>query len=163
MKKVIAIAVCCLMLQSAIAQTRHLRDYCDRQCATERTQLNIPGFLIRFCAEDPELKPLVKRMRSLRILHLERKANTGWASGALNRAIRADGYDEVLSVKDGAEMFGIYITGDENRINSILLAVDSKEELVLLHAKVHMTMDQLSDMLAGSGRQQLQSFAHADF
>jgi hypothetical protein len=143
------------VISSAIAQGRHVRAYCDRQQVAERTQVNIPGFLLRFCGEDPELKPFIRKMHGLHILHLEKKNKGYWNGSGLDRALQADGYEEMLSVKDDGEQVGIYFTGTEDRIRSIMLAVDSQDELVLLAANVNMTMEQLSDLVAGNGKKSL--------
>lgn len=155
MKKIILAAVSCILFSNAIAQGKHLRAYCDRQCTIEKTQITIPGFVLRLCADEPELKPFMKGLRSLRIVAMEKLEKDLWEGSGFDRALRLDGYEELLSIKESGEQFGIYISGTEERINSILLAVKDKAELVLLSAKVNMTMQQLEKLLSGDGRQQL--------
>lgn len=153
MKKILLAAAACLLFSNIFAQGKHLRAYCDRQCTVEKTQVTIPGFLLRLCADEPELKPFMKGLRSLRIVAMEKRGNDLWEGNSFDRALHSDGYEELLSVKENGEQFGIYITGTEERINSILLAVKDKTELVLLSAKVNMTMQQLEKLLDGDGRQ----------
>jgi hypothetical protein len=159
MKKLLLLAVSCLLVHAATAQNKHVQAYCDRQCGTGKTQVRIPGFILRLCADDPELRPFLKGMRSLRVTHLEKHKNSLNNSMGLDRALLADGYEEMLSVKEDGEQLGIYIIANEDRIRSILLAVDDREELVLLSAKVNMTLQELGKLLSGSGKQQLKSLA----
>lgn len=145
----------CLLFSHTFAQGKHLRAYCDRQCPAEKTQISIPGFIVRLCADDPDLKPFTKGLRSLKILALEKPGRGGWEARDFDRALRADGYEELLSVKEESGQFGIYITGTGEYINGVLMAVKDRTELVLLSAKVNMTLQQLEKLLSGDGREQL--------
>lgn len=155
MKKILLAAAACLLCSNMFAQGKHLRAYCERQYPLAKAQITVPGFVLRLCADEPELKPFMKGLRSLRIVTLEKAGKDNWDGNGFDRALRADGYEEMISVRENGEQFGIYINGAGEYINSVLLAVREQTGLVLLSAKVNMTLQQLEDLLAGDGKQQL--------
>lgn len=148
---------------SAQHKVKAMASFYDRYAATGNvTQLSIPRFLLRMGADDPELRQALKYMHSLKIFILEQGANEPQhLHQDLDKALRNDGFEAVLEIREQKERVGIYIIEEADMVRHVLLAVEDEGELVLLQARTHFSVDQLSrflsDVCPGKGKKGLNS------
>lgn len=150
MNRLFAFVTAFFLVCSCSAQHKAMTSFYDRYGATGNvTRMNIPRFLLRMGADDPELRKALKYMHSLKIFVLEQvTCEPEHLHRDLDKALRNDGFEAVLEIREQKERIGIYIIEEADVVRHILMAVEDGGELVLLQARTHFSIDQLSRFLS---------------
>jgi hypothetical protein len=152
MNKIIAVITFLLFFTACKAGSKDAMHvfYAKHKSDTNVQQLSIPKFVLRFCADDPDLSVLLKHMKSLKIFTTDatfkqRKNITR----DLKKALDMDAYEDVLEISETNEHIKILVREDKDLIQNVVITIENENELVVLQANTKITYEQMSVMLNG--------------
>lgn len=150
MKKVMLLATLILLTGMSYAKDGMKQFYAQHRHDKNVQHINLPKILLLFSDNDPEIRKLVRHMKSLKIFEMDgNKQSRPGVSAELESALRTDGYESVLQVAESDEKVNIYILQDDRFIRNVLITVDSNDELVILQANTRLSFDHMATLING--------------
>ncbi|GAA4456466.1 DUF4252 domain-containing protein [Rurimicrobium arvi] len=150
MNKLIALIAAIFLFASCQAAPQGAlgRFYSKYRSDTAVEQIHVPKLLLRIFANDPDIRKVLRYMKSVRLFTAGGTDSRRTAIGQdFARAMEQDGYEDALKISQDGEQIHIRIREDGEMIRSVVISISNKEELVLLHAGTQITYEQLSRML----------------
>lgn len=150
MKKVLLITTLILLTGMSYAKDGMKQFYAQHRHDKNVQHINLPKILLRFSNNEPEVRKLVRHMKSLKLFEMDggEQSRPG-VSTELESALKTDGYESILQVAETDEKVSIYILQDDRYIRKVLITVNSNEELVILQANTRLSFDHLSALING--------------
>ncbi len=164
MKKLVLVGLfLTLTMVSAFSQTAsidrlvHQVKKANRGC--EKTDLNIPGWLIRFGAnfvddddlDGVDIKLLGKKISHLRIVSIDGKKNVDAADfQTFLTDIKQEGFEDLMTVRSNGDDIRFMVREKKDFIRNIVLVVNEKSEggdFVLLSLEGKFTMEDINKMM----------------
>jgi Domain of unknown function (DUF4252) len=163
MKKLFIMCCTLLISQLVFSQTesidRLVRKVKRDNRGAEKVDISLPGWLVRFGTnfidEDDldgfDVKMLGRKLGAVRIFTLEGKRQIQKSDiQDFMTDVRAEGFDELLTVRDKSDEVRILIRERKDLIRNIVIVVDEKSEggdFVLLSLEGKFSMDDINKMM----------------
>lgn len=150
MKKILLVTTMFLLTGMSYAKDGMKQFYAQHRHDKNVQHINVPKILLLFSDNDPEVRKLVRHLKSLKVFEMDGGAQSRpGVSAELENALKTDGYESILQVSESGEKVNIYILQDQRFIRKVLITVDNSDELVILQANTRLSFDHLAALIDG--------------
>lgn len=150
----------CLFVFNSFAQTENFKAFYKSNKNKAEVSLNIPSFLANLFIDNDDLgefKVFLKKARSYKIMVFNDHKSV--AQKDFEKFARKNKLKTLIQVKEGNEKVLVYFKETKNRIKEIIVNVnDNNEEMVLIGVKTNLTINELSDMVKATSKQNSVAF-----
>jgi hypothetical protein len=158
MKKLNLIILLLCFVQVLCAQTESL-DRLIRKAkrgASEKIDLTLPGFLVRFGAnfinEDDldgvNIRPLLRKINEVRVVTIEGGQQVQKSDiREVIQDLRAENFEELITVRDDGSHINILMRERKGFIRDLLIFVSESSEFVVVDINGKFTMDDINELV----------------
>lgn len=147
MKNLIAIIALALLSTTAFGQSKAIAAFYKMHSGDEASvRINLSGSFLNFLSDDDDDNDGLKKVTSIKILTVESKKVSESKFNALTKAVRAEGYEEWIMVKEGKNEEILFLAREKgNVITDLVMLVRGDDEYVVLELTGEIDPDKFDD------------------
>jgi len=154
MKKLILVALTCLLTVSAFGQSRFYKKFSGYEGMTKvyisPSMFSLMGDGMQLdLTEDVNIAGMIKNMTGLYVLSTSNKGHITEMKKDFSDLVKTGEFEVLLEVEDGDEKVIIYLQKQEDIITDLYICADENNEFSVIYLAGKMTSEDLKEMMKG--------------